>query len=266
DEIGQLAGSFQEMLDALETSREQQHRLVHDAGHELRTPLTSLRANVALLERAKNLPEDERAEIISAVNAELGELTGLFTELIDLATDQGELDEPAEVLDLDEIVRSTVQRWERRADRPIRVDSSSAFVEGHESLLERALTNLLGNANKFSDPGEPIEVVALAGSVCVRDRGPGIPEEDRPHVFDRFYRADVTRSMPGSGLGLAIVGQIVERHGGTTWVGDAPGGGAEVGFRLPLVEPPAVTVDDEPEHDEHVIATPSDHAAAHDGR
>ncbi len=266
DEIGQLAGSFQEMLDALETSREQQHRLVHDAGHELRTPLTSLRANVALLERAKNLPEAERAEILAAVNAELGELTGLFTELIDLATDQGELDEPAEVLDMNDVVRTTVQRWQRRVDRPIRVESTSAYVQGHEAMLERALTNLLGNANKFSDPGEPVEVVARAGSVCVRDSGPGIPEADRAHVFERFYRADVTRSMPGSGLGLAIVGQIVERHGGTTWVAESPSGGAEVGFRLPLVDPPEVTDGDEPTLDEQPMEQPVDHAAVHDGR
>ncbi len=233
DEIGQLAGSFQEMLDALELSREQQHRLVHDAGHELRTPLTSLRANVALLERAKNLPEDERADILAAVNLELVELGGLFDELIDLATDQGELDETRAVVDLDAVVRSTVHRWERRADRLIVVDSTTSLVSANEAMLERALTNLLGNADKFSPPGEPIDVVAGGGAVCVRDRGPGIPPEDRLHVFERFYRSDVTRSMPGSGLGLAIVAQIVERHGGSTWVADAPGGGAEVGFRLP---------------------------------
>lgn len=237
DEIGQLAGSFQEMLDALEVSRQQQHRLVHDAGHELRTPLTSLRANVALLERAKALPAEERAEIIAAVNEELGELNGLFDELIDLATDQRELDDTRAVVDLDALVHSTVQRWERRADRPIRVESSVAHVLANEAMLERALTNLLGNANKFSAAGEPIDVVAGDGAVCVRDRGPGIPEADRALVFERFYRTDVTRSMPGSGLGLAIVAQIVERHHGETWVADAPGGGAEVGFRLPTVEP-----------------------------
>jgi two-component system sensor histidine kinase MprB len=237
DEIGQLAGSFQEMLDALEVSRQQQHRLVHDAGHELRTPLTSLRANVALLERAKDLPPSERAEILAAVNEELGELNGLFDELIDLATDQGDLDDTRTVVDLDALVRSTVQRWERRADRSLTVESTPSHVFANEAMLERALTNLLGNANKFSAAGEPIEVVAGSGAVCVRDRGPGIPEVDRALVFQRFYRSDVTRSMPGSGLGLAIVAQIVDRHDGETWVADAPGGGAEVGFRLPTVEP-----------------------------
>ena len=95
--------------------------------------------------------------------------------------------------------------------------------------------NLLGNAHKFSPPGEPIEVLVAGGAVVVRDHGEGIAVEDRERIFDRFYRSTHTRTMPGSGLGLAIVSQIVTRHGGSVWVGDGPGGGAEVGFRLPAV-------------------------------
>ena len=236
DEIGQLASSFAKMLAALETSREQQHRLIHDASHELRTPLTSLSANVALLERAGTLPADDRAELIAAVKAELGELNELFDELIELATDRyDDVAVPATPVDLDDVVRVTVERWERRIDRPILIDSSSAVVLGDEAMLERALTNLLSNANKFSPTDEPITIVAHGGSVCVRDRGPGIALDDRSRVFDRFYRSDETRSMPGSGLGLAIVAQIVERHGGECWIDEVPGGGAEVGFRLQLV-------------------------------
>jgi two-component system sensor histidine kinase MprB len=101
-------------------------------------------------------------------------------------------------------------------------------------MLERAIANLLGNANKFSPPDTSIEIVVSDGTVVVRDKGPGIPVADRERVFDRFYRTDVTRSMPGSGLGLAIVAQIVERHGGSVWAREAPAGGAEVGFRLPI--------------------------------
>ena len=237
DEIGQLANSFAKMLAALETSREQQHRLINDASHELRTPLTSLSANVALLERAGTLPADDQAELIAAIKAELGELNELFDELIELATDR--YDDAAvsmTLVDLDEVVCSTAERWERRVDRPILIDSSSATVLADESMLERALTNLLSNANKFSPPSEPITIVAHGGSVRVQDSGPGIALEDRSRVFDRFYRSDDTRSMPGSGLGLAIVAQIMERHEGEYWVADTPDGGAEVGFRLPSVE------------------------------
>jgi two-component system sensor histidine kinase MprB len=109
------------------------------------------------------------------------------------------------------------------------------MVSGNEAMIERAVTNLLGNAHKFSPPGEPIDVVVRAGFVSVRDRGPGVPVADRERVFDRFYRADATRTLPGSGLGLAIVAQIVARHGGETWVTESEHGGADVGFRLPTV-------------------------------
>jgi two-component system sensor histidine kinase MprB len=93
--------------------------------------------------------------------------------------------------------------------------------------------NLLANAHKFSPEGEPVRIVADGGRVTVIDRGPGIPAAERDHVFDRFARTDQARTMPGSGLGLAIVRQIVEEHGGRVFVGDAPDGGAAVGFELP---------------------------------
>ena len=240
DEIGQLARSFREMLTALETSREQQHRLVLDAGHELRTPLTSLRANVEMLQRIDSRPEatlapEDRRELLQAINAEVGELSNLFTELMELATDSHDADAPMTPVDLADVVSRSVERWQGRVDREISLTAESAMVSGNETMIERAVTNLLGNADKFSPPGEPIDVVVRDGLVSVRDRGPGIPVDDRERVFDRFYRADATRTMPGSGLGLAIVAQIVERHGGETWVTESEHGGADVGFRLPPI-------------------------------
>ena len=241
DEIGVLAGSFQHMLTALQASREQQRRLVHDAGHELRTPLTSLRVNVELLERARTLPPAEQSEVLAAIRAELVELSNLFDELMDLAVDDRNDTAVMERFELGDIAVAAVEHWQRRTGRMIEMTlsptgsptGSPTEVIGDRQMLERALTNLLGNADKFSPSGAPIDVVVHDGSVIVRDRGPGVPPEDRTRIFDRFYRADSTRSMPGSGLGLAIVAQIVERHGGTVWATDAPGGGAEVGFRLP---------------------------------
>lgn len=240
DEIGQLAGSFREMLIALETSREQQHRLVLDAGHELRTPLTSLRANVEMLQRIERRPDaaltpEDRRELLQAINSEVGELSNLFTELMELATDSHDADAPMAPVDLADVVSRSVERWQGRVDREISLVAESAMVSGNEAMIERAVTNLLGNAHKFSPPGEPIDVVVWDGFVSVRDRGPGIPVADRARVFDRFYRADATRTMPGSGLGLAIVAQIVERHGGETWVAESEHGGADVGFHLPKI-------------------------------
>ena len=154
---------------------------------------------------------------------------------MELATDSHDADAPMAPVDLADVVSRSVERWQGRVDREISLVAESAMVSGNEAMIERAVTNLLGNAHKFSPPGEPIDVVVWDGFVSVRDRGPGIPVADRARVFDRFYRADATRTMPGSGLGLAIVAQIVERHGGETWVAESEHGGADVGFHLPKI-------------------------------
>lgn len=239
DEIGTLAASMRTMLEALETSREQQQRLVQDASHELRTPLTSLRANVEMLDRIEHssakISAEDRAAVLDAISAEVAELGSLFNELIDLATDSDDRDAPLELVRLDEIVARAAARWEQRTDRPIVVRAEAVTVNGNEAMLERAVTNLIGNAHKFSPPDEPIDVVARDGFVSVRDGGPGIPEADRQRVFDRFHRAETTRTMPGSGLGLAIVAKIVDHHHGEVWATVSDRGGADVGFRLPVV-------------------------------
>ncbi len=235
DEIGQLAAGFRSMLERLDASRQQQHRLIHDAGHELRTPLTSLRINVEMLERAGDLPVDQRNEILGAIRSELVELGDLFDEMIDLATDQRDVDFRPVPVDLDAVVASVVARWERRSDRPIRVESQRSVVDGDPVMLERAINNLVSNADKFSPPGAPIDIVVREGVLSVRDAGPGIPVAERSLVFGRFHRSETTRSMPGSGLGLSIVAQIVEVHGGQVWASEAPTGGADVGFTLPVL-------------------------------
>lgn len=244
DEIGTLAASLRTMLTALETSQRQQRSLVQDASHELRTPLTSLRANVALLERIETSPAqvtpEDRAAVLSAISAEVAELGSLFDELIDLAADSDDRDAPLVSLRLDEVVDHAVRRWEQRTDRVIELRTVPVTIMGNEAMLERAVTNLIGNAHKFSPPDEPVEIVVelLSASevgVSVRDGGPGIPPSDRARVFDRFHRAETTRTMPGSGLGLAIVAQIVEHHGGEVWATESDRGGADVGFRVAVV-------------------------------
>jgi two-component system sensor histidine kinase MprB len=237
DEIGRLAISFRSMLDALEASRVQQHRLIHDAGHEMRTPLTSMRANVALLERATELPAVERAEVLAAIGSELVELGSLFDEMIDLATDQHGVELVRTPVDLGTVAREVSATWARRSGREVAVSppAASSVVTADSSMIERALANLVSNAVKFSPDDAPIEIVVGDGSLAVRDGGPGIAPVERDRIFGRFYRSEATRSMPGSGLGLSIVAQVIERHGGETWVADAPAGGAEVGFRLPAM-------------------------------
>lgn len=233
DEIGRLATSFNEMLGALATSREQQHRLVQDAAHELRTPLTSVNANIDLLTHAPDLPETERQEILTGVRAELRQMGVLFTEIIELATDNRTAADH-EPLDLADVVRSAIDELARRADNPVDAELVPSPVVGESAALHRAVTNLLSNAVKYGPPGAPIGVRVQGGTVAVSDRGPGIAPADRARIFDRFHRGETARSQPGSGLGLAIVAKIVADHGGRTFVDDAePGPGAVVGFTLP---------------------------------
>jgi two-component system sensor histidine kinase MprB len=227
DEVGRLAASFNTMLVALDTSREQQRRLVTDASHELRTPLTAVRTNIDLLLRATDLPAAQRRELLDETHLELLELTALVTELVDLATDARE-EEPVVDVELADLAQDVAARYRRRTDRPIQVEVGGGehTVQGRRAMLDRAVANLVDNAVKFSPAGSAIDIVVDDRSVAVLDRGPGVPEDDRDHVFDRFYRAPATRTMPGSGLGLAIVRQIAEVHGGTASLAARPGGGS----------------------------------------
>jgi two-component system sensor histidine kinase MprB len=117
----------------------------------------------------------------------------------------------------------------------VKVDADDTVVLGRRQGLERAISNLVDNALKFDEQGlAPVEIVVREGRVTVLDRGPGIVGADLPHLFDRFFRSVNARSRPGSGLGLSIVREVAERHGGTVFAGPRDGGGAEIGFALPV--------------------------------
>jgi two-component system, OmpR family, sensor histidine kinase MprB len=235
DEPGRLAAAFNAMLAALEASREAQRQLVADASHELRTPLTSIRANVELLQRARDLPPPERQAVLASVRGQLEDLTVLVGDLVDLARPGERPGEAPEELRLDELVGEAVERARRDApSATFTVCAEPCVVHGSRARLARAIGNLLDNAVKWGPPGEPIEVAVTDGVVTVRDHGPGIAQADLPHVFDRFYRAPAARGMPGSGLGLAIVKQVAETQGGSVSAADAPGGGACLRLVLPV--------------------------------
>ena len=210
-------------------------RLVADAGHELRTPLTSLRTNLDLLTQAgdEGLPRDAHEELLTDVRAQIEELTTLIGDLMELARDE-QLTLVVETTDLEEILDRALARVRRRAPGiTFDVDTHAWWVDGDPAALERAVTNLLDNAAKWSPPAGTIAVRLADGVLTVDDEGPGISPEDLPHVFERFYRAEESRSMPGSGLGLAIVRQVAERHGGSAEAGAAPGGGARLTMTIP---------------------------------
>jgi two-component system sensor histidine kinase MprB len=233
DETGRLARAFSTMLDTLARLRAQQQQLVQDASHELRTPLTSVRMNVDVLRRHRDLPEHQREALLADLHSELGELTTLINELVQLAADQRD-DEPVQLVALDALLDRAAARAERRHGREYKVRGQGAIVAARPWALERAATNLLDNAAKFSPDGMPIEINLDGGRITVRDHGPGIDPADLAKVFDRFYRAPAARPLPGSGLGLAIVRQVVESHSGTVFARNHPEGGALVGFELPV--------------------------------
>jgi two-component system sensor histidine kinase MprB len=249
DEIARLATSLNNMLGALEASKRRQRQLVDDASHELRTPLTSLRTNIELLMRAeanpdRALPPEDRAALLRDVDAQMRELSGLVTELVELARDEAAEEEP-EPTDFAGVVEAAAERVRRRAktkdvtiEVALGVPAGPSPIIGRPHMLERAVTNLLDNAVKFSPPQGRVRVALAAGELVVDDEGPGIAPEDRTKVFDRFYRAASARPLPGSGLGLAIVAEAVAAHGGQVRAEAAPGGGARMRMRLPLAGPP----------------------------
>jgi two-component system sensor histidine kinase MprB len=238
DELARLTASFNSMLAALGGSRARQQQLVADAGHELRTPLTSLRTNLDLLAQSlrpggPSLDPVDRDALLADVRAQVAELSGLVGALVELARE----DPPAVTavpVELADMVARAVDRVRRRAPGlQFDVQTEPWEVNGDPTALDRAVTNLLDNAAKWSPPGGLVNVRLAGGEITVTDQGPGVAETDRPYVFERFYRSAEARTTPGSGLGLAIVRQAAERHGGTVSVGVAPGGGALFRLRLP---------------------------------
>jgi two-component system sensor histidine kinase MprB len=231
-ELGRLAVAFNTMLDALTDSVSAQRQLIADASHELRTPLASARTNLEVIELHAGLGADARQRILGEAIDELKEMTQLIDELVELARGDAQAFTMSPTR-LDLVTEDAVAVTSRRAGVEIRLESSPTVVTGAPDALTRAIANLLDNAVKWSPPGEPVEVSVAEGTVCVRDRGPGIEPEDLPHVFDRFYRATAARTLPGSGLGLAIVKQVAEAHGGTITARAPTDGGASFTLQLP---------------------------------
>jgi len=246
DELTDLTGSFNTMMKTLESSRERQRRLIADAGHELRTPLTSLRTNVELLiadDRQGMLPDGARGEILRDISAQLGEFTQLIGDLVHLSRED-RVEAHPEPIDLRDVVSGAVVRAKRRGPSlNFEVELDPLFLVGEPDSLERAITNLLDNAVKFSPPGGTVQVRLKGDRLRISDEGIGIADADLPHVFDRFYRSESSRNTPGSGLGLSIVAQTIKAHGGWVKAGRSASGGAEFTIRLPGTSTP--TYEDE---------------------
>ncbi|HTZ06592.1 MAG TPA: HAMP domain-containing sensor histidine kinase [Gaiellaceae bacterium] len=232
DELSRLGASFNTMLAALEDAIETQRRFVADASHELRTPLTSMQTNLDVLRRQELLSPEARRRLLDDLQRESAEMRNLVGGLLELARGDDPRLEREEV-QLDELVEGAVDRARSRFPKlTFDAELEPTTVDGNPDRLERAVWNLLENAGKWSPDGQTVEVELADGELTVRDHGPGISAEDRPLVFDRFYRSSTARSMPGSGLGLAIVREVAEAHAGTVTAEEAPGGGALIRLSL----------------------------------
>ncbi|MFI5556722.1 ATP-binding protein [Streptomyces sp. NPDC051738] len=248
DEVARLSRSFNSMTSALASSRELQQQLIADAGHELRTPLTSLRTNIELLTRSEEtgrpIPEADRKALLASVKAQMTELASLIGDLQELSRSEGQRGERVQVVSLEDTVESALRRARLRGpELTITADLQPWYVRAEPAALERAVVNILDNAVKFSPEGGSIEVQLGDGVLTVRDHGPGIPADELPHVFDRFWRSPSARALPGSGLGLSIVARTVEQAGGQVTLARAEGGGTVATVRLPgAATPPAEPV------------------------
>ncbi|MFB6505966.1 MULTISPECIES: cell wall metabolism sensor histidine kinase WalK [unclassified Streptomyces] len=239
DEIARLSSSFNSMTASLASSRDRQAQLIADAGHELRTPLTSLRTNIELLARSEDtgraIPPDDRRALMKSVKAQMTELASLIGDLQELSRPDATGPGPLQVVALHDIADTALERARLRGpELTIRADLTPWYVRAEPAALERAVVNVLDNAVKFSPPRGTIEVALRDGELTVRDHGPGIPADELPHVFERFWRSPSARQLPGSGLGLSIVARTVQQAGGEITLRPAEDGdGTVAAIRLP---------------------------------
>jgi len=232
DELARLGASFNTMLASLEESLETQRRFVADASHELRTPLTSLQTNIDVLRGDIALEPEQRRRLLNDLHRESQEMRGLIAGLLELARGGAQVEK--QEFQFDEVVEDSLERARVRFPEVVWQSDrlEPTIVDGYRDRMERAVWNLLENAGKWSGDGGVVEVTLAGGDLFVRDHGPGFADEDRPLVFERFYRSVAARAMPGAGLGLAIVREVAEAHGGTVVAENAPEGGALVRLSL----------------------------------
>ena len=244
DELGQMSAAFNQMTSALETQRDLRRRLINDVSHELNTPLSVIQLEAKGLRDGLQTPESASDHIIQEVDR----LRGLVTDLNWLAeTDYGEMRLTLETSSIHELLTAEVDRWQpqsqsRQVELSLQVSADLPDMDLDRMRISQALGNVLSNAINYTEAGG--NIVLRAGlesdealAISIIDDGIGIHAADLPHVFDRFYRTDQSRSrgISGTGLGLAITRAIVEAHGGTIAVtSDGLGQGVTVTCRLPL--------------------------------
>ncbi len=221
DEIGSLIEAFNQTLERLETLFTSQQRFLADVSHELRTPLTVIKGNVDLMRRMKRLDN----ESLTSIDQEAGRLTRLVGGLLLLAqAESGSVSLNMKPVELDTLILEVFHEMKVLAGEKIKLhltEIDQVQVNGDRDRLKQVLLNLVGNAIQYTPQGGDVflslGIIAAQARLIIRDTGPGIPAEDLPHIFDRFYRAEKSRTRgktSGFGLGLSIAHWIVDKHGG----------------------------------------------------
>ena len=242
DEVGQLINAFNQTLSRLENLFNTQRRFITDVGHELRTPLTVIKGNVGLM-RKLGCGDDEA---LSSIDDEVDRLNRMVGDLLLLArAESGKLPLEYQLVELDTLLLEVLQQTQVLAENRVKMkinEIDQVLVCGDRDRLKQVLINLISNAIKYTQPGG--EVVAGVvkennqARVTVSDNGPGIPEEDLPHIFERFYRTEKSRKRTadgkGYGLGLSIAYWIIKNHGGHIEVKSQEGVGSTFDIWLPL--------------------------------
>jgi heavy metal sensor kinase len=250
DELGQLARVFNATLGRLEEAFEQLRRFTSDASHELRTPLAMIRS-VGEVGLQKDGTRAEYRDIVGSMLEEVNRLTSLVENLLTISrADSGHIQLQRTVVPIMDLARESVGLFEilieEKSQHAILEGDERLQIEGDRVVLRQALVNIVHNAVKYSPAGEVISVRVTNGNagqvaIEIQDNGPGIPPDDQPKVFDRFYRVDKARwrESGGAGLGLSIAKWAVEAHGGTIALSSEPNKGCIFYISLPGKLPPS---------------------------
>lgn len=243
DEIQRLARTLNDMLGRLQEGVESQRRFVADASHDMRTPLTVMASEIDVGLETHRLGEKGARELLVSNREQVEWMSRMIDDLLTLASiEGGQLELLRTPTDLQALASQVIARLGSLADNTgvqIRANGAPASVIGDPDRLTQVLTNLVENALKYAGAGAQVRVLTWQrdgeAGFTVSDTGPGIPPEAVPHLFDRFFRVDETRSSArrGSGLGLAICREIVHAHGGRIWVDNPEGGGSSFSIALP---------------------------------